>query len=759
MLELFIGSSAISIAALLCAFMGGLGLGSLVVPRYISNQRHAIAAYGLLELAIGVYGLLLLNMLPLVGRVYAASGGAGGFATRGLVAAVCLLPPTILMGATLPIAARWTNRVLSTAAAWVGLIYAANTIGAVAGALTAGFYLLRLYDAATTTLVAVAINAVVGLLALLLGGVLPAVSPSPSETIEKETNRTGGSRLVYVAIALSGFTALAGEVIWTRILALLFGATVYTFSIVLAVFLLGVGGGSAVGALAVRTSRDPRRLLGWCQMLVVAAVAWTAYVVARVLPYWPIITSASPSIRYTFEINFASGLLAIAPGPLLWGASFPLAVAAAGGDGVHAPRVVSQIYAANTFGAIVGAVLTSLLLVPWVGSQHVQQVMMIAAAYSGLLLLIGLTRGVVVLGAAVMVLWAVATVPALPAALVAYGKYAVTWVGHTGEMLYVGEGLNATVAVSRLPNGLLNYHNAGKIQASSQPQDMRLQRLLGHATTLLAPQPTRALVIGCGSGITAGAVSIDPRVDSELIVEIERLVPEVVSTYFSSQNFNVLTNPKVHLRIDDARHYLTTTRDTFDVITADPFDPWVRGAATLYTTEFFQAAKAHLNPGGVLTMWVPLYTTTPDAVKTQLATFFSVFPDGFILANTRDGKGYDVVLIAQRTQTPINVDMLDANLRRSEFAQVAQSLAEVGITSATDLLATFAASARDLHPWLAGASLNRDGDLRLQYLAGLGIDVDRPEVIYADLVRHRRAPRNLFTGAPDSVTRLFSAMR
>ena len=757
-LELFIGSSAISVAAILAAFMGGLGVGSVFVPRYVSTRRHALSVYGLLEVTIAFCGLLSLKVLPLVGGIYAAAGAVGGFATRAVVAALCLLPPTILMGATLPIAARLTDRHPSTSAAWVGLIYAANTIGAVAGALTAGFFLLRLFNATTTTLVAVGINIAVGALALVLARLSPS-SSADAEPSLLDRSRISHSGVVYAVIGLSGFTAISGEVIWTRLLALLFGATVYTFSIVLAVFLLAVGAGSVVGALGARSATDPRRLLGWCQMLLVGTIAWTAYVVARVLPYWPIITSASPSIRYTFQINFACGFLAIAPSALLWGASFPLAVAAAGGNRVHAPRMVGGVYAANTIGAIVGALVTSLVLVPWVGSQHVQQVMMIAAAYSGLLLLLNRARRAALMPAVGMSVWAIVTVPAIPDVLVAYGKYAVTWFGHTGEMLYVGEGLNATVAVSRLPNGMLNYHNAGKIQASSQPQDMRLQRLLGHASTLLADRPARTLVIGCGSGITAGAVSIDPRVERELIVEIERLVPEVVSTYFGAQNFNVIANPKVRLRIDDARHYLVTTTDTFDVITADPFDPWVRGAATLYTTEFFRIAKAHLNPGGLITMWVPLYTTTPEAVKTQLATFFSVFPNAFILANTRDGKGYDVVLIGQHTPTPIDVDVLDARLRSTEFRQLAGSLSEVGIASATDLLATFAASARDLQPWLAGASLNHDSDLRLQYLAGLGVDVERPEMIYAELVRHRTAPRDLFSGSPESVRHLLAAMR
>jgi spermidine synthase len=183
------------------------------------------------------------------------------------------------------------------------------------------------------------------------------------------------------------------------------------------------------------------------------------------------------------------------------------------------------------------------------------------------------------------------SVPALPGLLVAYGRYAATRIGQA-DIIYVGEGLNATVAVSELSNGVRNYHNAGKVQASSEPQDMRLQRMLGHLTTLIPRQTKKVLVIGCGAGVTAGAVSVDPALEHETIAEIEPLVPHAVDEYFSQYNFNVVKNPKVHIRIDDARHFVETTSEKFDAITSDPLDPWVKGAAMLYTQEYFAMARS-----------------------------------------------------------------------------------------------------------------------------------------------------------------------
>jgi spermidine synthase len=288
---------------------------------------------------------------------------------------------------------------------------------------------------------------------------------------------------------------------------------------------------------------------------------------------------------------------------------------------------------------------------------------------------------------------------------------------------------------------------------------MRLQRMLGHLTTLIPREPRRVLVIGCGAGVTAGAVSIDPAVEEETIAEIEPLVPRVVSAYFSEHNFDVVRNPKVRVRIDDARHFVETTREKFDAITSDPLDPWVKGAAMLYTREFFEMAKQHLEPGGVVTLFVQLYESNTDAVKSEIGTFLDAFPNGIVWGNTNQGRGYDLVLLGQVEPTRIDVDAIQAKLQRPEYEPVARSLREIGMSSAVDLFATYAGRKSDLQPWLKDAQINHDRNLRLQYLAGLGLNLYQADVIYADMLRYvTRAPEDLFIASESTRQRLFSAI-
>jgi spermidine synthase len=349
------------------------------------------------------------------------------------------------------------------------------------------------------------------------------------------------------------------------------------------------------------------------------------------------------------------------------------------------------------------------------------------------------------------------SVPPMPGLLIAYGRYAATWVGQN-EIIYSGEGMTASVAVSRTPSGVLNYHNAGKVQASSEPQDMRLQRMLGHLTTLVPENPSSVLVIGCGAGVTAGAVSVDPSVTSVTIAEIEPLVPEVVSKYFSAHNFSVVDNPKTTVRIDDARHFLLTTDQKFDAITSDPFDPWVKGAATLYTKEFFEVIREHLNPGGVVTVFVQLYEAGTPAVKSEIATFMEVFPNGVVFANTSNGQGYDVVLLGRNGDDPIDVDMVQGRLIDPSYAVVAQSLGEIGFYNAVDLFSTYAGDRDDLAPWLADAEINRDRNLRLQFLAGLGVNTYEQDDMYRAMMSLRTWPENLFTGSAATMAPLQASL-
>ncbi len=710
--------------------------------------------------------------MPLVSGVYTAWAGSGvtGILLRGLAAAVCLLPPTLLMGATLPAISRWVEST-PEGVSWLGFFYGGNIGGGVLGSLLAGFYLLRVFDMAIATYVAVAINAAVAVMAIVIARSAP-VTDAPV-VFERAPPQVAGSATwaVYVAIALSGMTALGAEVIWTRLLSLLFGATVYTFALILAVFLFGLGIGSSLGSAIGRSTTHPRAALGWCQMLLCAAIAWASFMLTDSLPYWPINPSITTDAWFNFQLDLVRCLWVVLPGAILWGASFPLALAAVATRGQDPARLVGGVYAANTVGAIVGSLTASLLLVVWLGSQHSQQVLILTSALSGLLVL---STGVVeevpgrkfqlagtlaIIGAAAVAGLLSRGVHPVPGIFVAYGRYTATRLGQA-DIIYMGEGWNASVAVSRLPGGVLNYHNAGKVQASSEPQDMRLQRMLGHMTTLIPEHPSSVLVIGCGAGVTAGAVSIDPAVQRETIAEIEPLVPKVVSKYFGDHNFNVVDNPKVHVQIDDARHFLMTTKEKFDAVTSDPLDPWVKGAATLYTREFFETVKQHLNPGGAVTLFVQLYESNPEAVKSEIATFFEAFPNGVVWGNTNNGAGYDLVLLGQVQPTRIDVDAIERKLHQPAYAPLAQSLRDVGMKSAVDLFSTFAGRASDLAPWLKDASINRDRNLRLQFLAGMGLNLYQSDVIYSGmLVYARHVPDDLFVASPTTMQALREAIQ
>ena len=763
MLSQIVGSSSISLGVLLAIFMGGMCIGSVGLPYVVPAHVHPLRVYAILELAIGVLGLLVLVALPWVDGLYRVIGGSGmgGLAARAFLSALVLLPPTILMGATLPAIARWVEAT-PKGVSWLGFFYGGNIAGAVFGSLLAGFYLLRVHDIAIATVTAAAINLGVAAIGLLLAEI-EAHEPTSDADDPAAASVPADAWPVLVAIGLSGMTALGAEVVWTRLLSLTLGGTVYTFSLILAAFLIGLGLGSGAGSFLARSIRNPRVALGLCQLLVMGGVAWAAYMLTTALPYWPIDPSLAVSPINNFQIDLVRCLLTVVPGAILWGLSFPLALAAVASEGQDTGHLVGRVYAANTVGAIIGALFVSLILIGTIGTQQTQRVLIGVAGVSSLILLgpwvsgsiseltlnvRTVSRTVVIVVAAVVLGLSIAPVPGL---LVAYGRYAATWVRSAGDIIYVGEGTHASLAVSREPNGILSYHNAGKIQASSFPQDMRLQRMLGHFTTLATDDPSSVLVIGMGAGVTAGAVSIDPRVDRVTIAEIEPLVPEVVSEYFSDYNFSVASSPKVQFRIDDGRHFLLTTDETFDAITSDPLDPWVKGAANLYTREFWELVRERLNPGGVVTVFVQLYEAGLEAVKSEIATFLEAFPYGTIWANTVNGQGYDLVLLGRLDSTPIDVGVLEERLLQPEYREVRASLAEVGIDSGMDLLSTYAGRAAELGPWLEDAEINRDRNLRLQYLAGLGINRYEQNLIYRQMLSYITYPEELFVGPDGSL--------
>jgi spermidine synthase len=757
LLQLVIGSTTVSLGVLLATFMGGLCIGSLMLPRYLAKRpMHPLRAYARIEVGIALFGILQLLMIPLVDSIYAAVSVHGfvSILLRAVICAICLLPPTILMGASLPAIARWIEAT-PRGVSWMGLLYGGNTAGAVAGCILAGFFLLRVSDMTSTTIVAAAINVAVALFSFGLAKSTPDHAVvAPGEP--KRAFWSGGATSVYLAIAISGATALGAEVVWTRLLSLLLGATVYTFSIILAVFLVGIGIGSWVGAIVGRGAK-PAASLGVCQLLLVGGIAWSALMIAQSVPFWPVNPLLSTDPMYTFQVDMARVIWSILPAALLWGASFPLALAAAAGPGEESSSLVGRIYASNTGGAILGALAFSLLIVPRIGTQGAQEVLICLAALGALVVLgplvlnsktvFGMVGVAAAMGGALFV---ALKIPSVPPELIAYGRRIMINMGRS-KILYTGEGINSSIAISRWDDGAIQFHVSGKVEASTEPYDMRLQRLLGHMPALFHPNPKSVLIVGFGAGVTAGSFVTHPTIQRIAICEMEPLIPPTATEYFKQQNYDVKDDQRTQIYYDDARHFVLTTPEKFDIITSDPIHPWVKGSATLYSKEYFELVKEHLNPDGIVTQWVPLYESDEETVKSEIATFFDVFPGGSIWANELSGGGYDVYLLGQVTPARVDVDQIQAKLSSPPYARVAQSLREVGFGNAVGLLSVYAGQDNDLKPWLQGAEINRDWNLRLQYLAGLALNRSQEGTIYGNILTYKRFPANLFTASDQTM--------
>ncbi len=757
LLQLVIGSNAMSLAVLLGTWMGGMCIGSLLLPRMVPLSQNPLRIYALLELATGVCGVLVLFGLPLLQNVYVegVASGLPNAALRSICCAICLLPPTILMGATLPLIARWVESTPS-AAAWWGYFYGSNIAGGVLGCFLAGFYLLRVYDMSIASYLAAAINFIIAAASFAILSSVPSGSESATES--RPASATLISKRpwdVYFSIGISGLTALGAEVVWTRLLSLMLGPTTYTFSIILGVFLAGLGVGSAAGARIAAKRGNPRLLLVQCQVGLALAMAWAGILLADWLPYWEgnLNSTAGPWIGFLHDIW--RSMLPIFPAALLWGASFPIALACAAESesGTDSGRVVGEIYGANTVGAIIGAVAFSLVFIPALSLHGSEQLLMIISLL-GATALVGLTYKTVspklLAGFGVAIVLAV-LLPATPWKLIGFGRRLPTTTGNW-NLLYTTDGMNSSIAYSQYEHETTYFHVTGKVEASTEPQDMSLQRMLGHLPAILHTNPRSILIVGCGAGVTAGTFVVHPEVEHITICEIEPRIPPATAKYFADANHNVMKDPRTHIVFDDARHFVLTANQKFDIITSDPIHPWVKGMASLYTTEYFDLCKRHLNPGGIVTQWVPLYESSFETVQSEIATFFEAFPNGTIWGNLNtDGSGYDVVLMGQIEKLPIDVDAIQAKLAQPKYAAVRESLANVGFPSVLNLLSTYAANSSDLRQWMRTAQINRDRNLRLQYLAGLGLNVNAGPEIFQQIISSRQFPNEIFRGSPEAM--------
>jgi spermidine synthase len=748
LLTLQMGHGIAAASTVLAAFMGGLAVGAAVAGHRggrLSPQR-ALAIYASLELAIAVLALLLPVALtavrPVLVSAYADGQGGTTFALLRLVTSVLLLAaPAAAMGATFPIASRWMVRGAASAAQDAGGLYAANTLGAAAGAVLAGFVLIPALGLSGATWVGVALNitAAAGAYAIARGAAPLANSTNENPRSEGEgfsPRRATAARgkadakasalpkspegwpwLAALSLGASGFASLTLQVVWTRLLVQILGPTTYAFSIVVAIFIIGLAAGAAVGAWLVSRVRNAASGLA-IGMLISAGLSLAAAASVD----WALLTMAEIVARpdYQFadvlvrEVLLVTGLLL--PMTIAFGTAFPFAVALAAGRDEAVTESLGRIYAVNTVGAIAGALLAGFVLVPEIGLHLTIRVVaaIVGVAAVATLALAGRGRGRLAgFALAVSVLVAGVALPPWDRLLLSSGayKYAAAMRGPSletslaaGELLSYREGSTGTVAVRRLA-GTVSLAIDGKVDASNAG-DMLTQRLLAHVPLLLHPSPKRVAILGLGSGVTLGSALTHP-IDAATVLEIS---PEVVeaSRFFEAENHKALADPRTRLVVGDGRTHLMLGRELYDVIVSEPSNPWMAGIASLFTREFFEGAKARLAPGGVLCQWAHTYDISRDDLRSIVATFLTAFPDGtmWLVGDA------DVLLVGSTGPMDDRIAGIAGAWSRPG---VADDLASIGAREPYAITSLFVAQGPALKAWANGAPLQTDDRSRLEF--------------------------------------------
>jgi spermidine synthase len=694
MLGLVMGNTVYAVSTTLAAFMAGLALGSYLFGRVADRLERPGRFYGYLEIAIGLYCLLLPLLIAAADPVYTfafrkfSASFAMLTAIRFVTAGVMLLLPATIMGATLPVLSRF-YATSSAKLGWeIGRLYALNTWGAVAGTALAGFVLLPALGVRTSLAATAIVNLALGAAVLLAArGERCRARPDVPGGKPGDAGRPGRGPFAAVAFAfaLSGMAALIYEVTWTRIISLLIGPSTYAFALMLSCFLAGLALGSALAARFVdRWRKNALRMMAF--LMLGGAVSALALV--------PALAGAAPIVReitrehsQSFSVLYFSyfGLVALfllLPTTIL-GAVFPVAVRAAAPSMAEVGRRVGGLYAANTVGAILGSALAGFALVPALGlSRAVAVGAAFHVAAAAVLFLRSKDKSLVTVSVFVLAV-GVILAPKIDHKKLSSGPYKYLYadseeadrVLENRELLYYKEGVTATVAVTRT-GGQLALTIDGKVDASLGA-DMDTQILLAHLPLLLSQSPEKVLVVGLASGMTLGSAERHTEVNSIECVEIS---PEVIEAcaFFSDYNYDPLSDPRLNLVIQDARNFMKMTDHTYDVIISEPSNPWMSGASALFTKEFFESCLSRLENGGIHCQWLQGYAIPTPLLLSVIATFCEVFPHVGLWMPL---KG-DLILLGSNAPFVIDPDQI---ARRMSAEDVRRDLERIGLSSWDEL--------------------------------------------------------------------------
>ncbi len=744
MLILIFGSTTLAVSTVLTSFMGGLALGSYFFGRIMDRKKRPLLYYGLLEGVIGLYALMVPWLFSLLVPAYRViwvqfhPNFYGFTLMQFLLVSVVLVVPTTCMGATLPILSRWAVQQEKTLGVTIGRLYALNTFGAVLGTALSGFFLLPLLGVQKTLGIAVAVNLLVALciLALYRRSPAPPVSQTPEPPTDKEFFRAkvpipalskGVIWSVVVGISLSGFISMIYEVAWSRTLSLLVDSSVYGFSIMLTTFLVGI----ALGSYFFSRRVDTLRFQGfvWAVLQIgIGVFAFLSLLFFQELPYWYLLLyrSLGQSINLLLTGKFILAFFIMLAPTLFMGAIFPLTIKIYASNINQVSRMVGNIYTINTLGCILGSFAGGFFLIPLLGIRNT------ILLGIGLNLLLGLYLLIITAAPRPSLKWISAPAvflltlgllwfpPAWKAPLMVSGVYIYAhnfkntshrqlmemYEPKNEPLLFYKEGYTCTISVHKSRRtGTIYMKSNGKVEASTKG-DMPTQVLVGQIPMLLAPKLDEVLVVGMGSGVTVGSVTPFPARKITL-VELEKAVIEG-SRFFDQVNNRPLEDPRLTLRVADARNYLLVTPDQYDVIISEPSNPWMAGVANVFTQEFFRLGYNKLKPEGVFCQWLQLYKISPESFKTVLTTFHSVFPYVYVFQPQQK----DLVMVGFKKKPDLSLARIE---ERMKWKLVEQDLNRIGVRDLQNLISRFTMGPDEVATLTRGGILNTDDNALIEF--------------------------------------------
>lgn len=760
------GASSLAIATVLATFMAGLAIGSWLGGRWADRLVRSEARpptnnpffyYGAAEVLVGVTALII---LPLIDHYAVANawlwqqlGGTPWLlaCARFFLTATVLIIPTTAMGATLPLLTRRITSGrddLDALGRRLGFLYASNTLGALCGAAAAGFWFIPLFGVSLSNQVAAGAAILVGVMAMAVAALRP-IAPAPEATEAQAddtptTTTTSGRRAVLWLYALSGGIAMCLEVLWSRTLAIVNGSSVYSFTIVLCTFLIGISAGSAIAARLWGRTERPLRVLAGLFLFAGAGILLFQFL-ADELPemFLALVEGTTLSVDTVLSAHVFLSALIIVPTALAMGAVMPVAIRAYVGTVDDVGTDVGRAYASNTLGAIIGSVAGGFLILPGPGLELGARLAALAMLGMGIwAALLDERRARLPIIAAILAVLVVLS-PGWNRSDFTAGLFrthqASRYIRDGGlfqrDIVYYRDGISTTVSVEKLAGGWV-LRNNGKVEASNR-HDMPTQILVGLMPVLFhGGEDQDVFLVGYGSGVTVGSIAIAPMVSRVDVVELEPAVYEAADKFFGSFNNEPDKNAKVNRLLGDGRNVLLAGGKTYDVIVSEPSNPWIAGVATLFTREFYQLAKKHLKPDGVFCQWAQLYELGPRNVKMIYRTFSESFK--YVYAFTPGDETTDTILLGSDRPLTMNLQKLRDAMRGSDILLAELKRGEIQV--AEDLVASLLLGPAEVASFTAGASINTDDNAKLEYAAPHDLLASANTGHFARMVRGDRWP-------------------